>query len=61
VLNIVEEIEKNDKKYYTCGICGFVYGEEKNAKDCEEWCSKHSTCSLEITKNALFRSKEDII
>ncbi|MBS3132810.1 hypothetical protein J4470_01615 [Candidatus Woesearchaeota archaeon] len=40
-------------KTYQCSVCNFHYTEEKWAKECEDFCRKHSSCSLEITKHAL--------
>lgn len=40
-------------KFYMCPICGLKYKEKKWAKKCEEWCKKHNSCNLEITKHAI--------
>lgn len=40
-------------KTYKCPICKFKYREKKFAKQCEEFCKKHKSCSLEITKHAI--------
>lgn len=42
---------------YKCEICGFSYEEKEWADKCKEFCEKHSSCSLEITKHAV--QKED--
>ncbi len=57
---MVEKIEKNNKFYFACSVCGFVYDKEEIAKSCENWCSTHKTCSLQITKHALYKNKYDI-
>ncbi|MEM5805222.1 MAG: hypothetical protein QW156_03660 [Candidatus Aenigmatarchaeota archaeon] len=57
---MVEEIKGKNKKYYACEVCGFVYDNKQIAEKCEDWCSKHNTCSLEITRFALYRSRQDI-
>ena len=50
---MVEEIEKNDKKYYKCESCGFFYEGKEIAEKCQAWCDEHHSCSLEITKHAV--------
>ncbi len=37
---------------YKCTTCGFSYKEEKWAKQCREWCDRHHSCNMEITKHA---------
>lgn len=46
---------------FACPICGFHYDDEKWAKECENWCRAHSSCSLEITKNALENQNDQTI
>ena len=50
---MVKEIGKNDKEYYKCGSCGFLYKGEEIAEKCQAWCDEHQSCSLEITKHAV--------
>ncbi|MBI4154664.1 hypothetical protein HY498_01095 [Candidatus Woesearchaeota archaeon] len=50
---MVKEIIKNNKKLYRCEECGFNYSDKKLAERCQEWCNKHHSCSLEITKHAV--------
>jgi len=38
---------------YQCQECGLHYYDEKTAKACYEFCSKHKACSLEITKQSV--------
>lgn len=40
-------------KLYQCPECGLHYMDEKTAKMCEAWCTKHESCNLEITKFAV--------
>lgn len=40
-------------KLYKCNICGFSYKEKKWMLKCMEWCKKHKSCNLEITKHAV--------
>ncbi|MEM3383539.1 MAG: hypothetical protein QW698_05805 [Nitrososphaerales archaeon] len=44
----------SDKIVYLCGICGLGYSDQETAKKCEEWCKKTGTCSIEITKKAIY-------
>lgn len=46
-------IKKENKKYYQCGICKFVYKDKKWADKCEEWCKKHKSCNISITNYAV--------
>lgn len=50
---MVKSIVKGSKAYYTCQECGFVYKTSELAKKCQDWCRKHHSCSLEITKHAV--------
>ena len=50
---MVKETKKGGKAYYICEECGFAYGTGKLAQKCEDWCSAHNSCSLEITKHAV--------
>ncbi len=42
---------------YQCPECGLHYEDEKIAKQCEEYCRAQHSCSLEITKLSVERSK----
>jgi predicted ATP-dependent serine protease len=50
---MVKEIKKNDENLYVCEECGLVYKERRWAEQCEEFCSKYHSCSLEITRHAV--------
>lgn len=50
---MVNEIRRKSKVYYTCEECGFAYETKGLAQKCEDWCSAHHSCSLEITKHAI--------
>lgn len=41
------------KEIYVCGICNFGYSKKELAEKCEDWCNKHKSCSLEITKKSI--------
>ena len=45
--------EKAGKRYFVCEECGFAYAEKALAQKCEEYCKKHQSCSLEITRHAV--------
>jgi len=49
--------EFNDKglNVYQCEICELGYAELKTAEQCEEYCNAHGSCSLEITRKAIYR------
>lgn len=53
VINMVREMKKKGKSYYTCEVCGFTYEERAWAEKCEDFCTKHHACSLEITSHAV--------
>ncbi|HLC51262.1 MAG TPA: hypothetical protein VJH90_02710 [archaeon] len=42
---------------FKCKICGFTYRDKKWAEKCEAFCKKHDSCSTEITKHSIERSK----
>lgn len=45
--------EKNEKNFYQCEECGFLYEKEETAQKCEEWCRAHKSCNLEIIKEGI--------
>jgi predicted ATP-dependent serine protease len=49
---MVKIVKRKDKTLYVCEECGFTYEEKMWAEKCEDFCSKHSSCSLEITSHA---------
>ena len=50
---MAKQIEKNNKKYFQCEICGFFYKDKKLAQKCENWCEKYKSCNMEIAKHAV--------
>lgn len=50
---MVKEEIKNNRKYYICEACGFIYKEKEWAEKCQEWCNKYNSCNIEITKHAV--------
>ena len=41
------------KALYCCDVCGFCYDSREFALRCEDYCSKHHACSLDITRHAV--------
>ena len=50
---MVNEIKKSEKIYYQCEECGFLYKEKKWAQKCRDFCKKHKSCSIKITKHSV--------
>jgi len=50
---MVKEVKKEKKTYYRCTICKFNYESKQLAQQCEAYCEKFKSCSLEITKHAV--------
>ena len=38
---------------YQCEECAFFYKDKDIAQKCENWCTKHNSCNLEIIKYAI--------
>jgi hypothetical protein len=51
---MVSKSEHEGETIYTCDICGFGYRERERAKSCEEYCAEFQSCSIEITKDAVY-------
>ncbi len=41
------------QKIFTCNICGLKYKTKKLAEDCERYCKKNKSCSIELAKKAI--------
>lgn len=52
-LKMVKQANKNNKNYYICEECDFAYSDNEIASKCEDWCKKHHSCNMEITKYAI--------
>jgi len=50
---MVHEIPQNGKRLYICDVCSLSYEERAWADKCEDYCTKHRACSLEITRHAI--------
>ena len=51
---MVSEREHEGETIYTCDIYGFGYKDRKTATSCEEYCTEFRSCSIEITKDAVY-------
>jgi hypothetical protein len=49
---VVKVLSVDDEKYYVCEACGHKYEERYWAEKCEEFCTRHNACSLEIIRHA---------
>ncbi len=52
---MVKIVKKKGKTFYACEACSFAHEEKMWAKKCEDFCTEHSSCSLEITSHAVAR------
>ena len=48
---------KFDENLYQCEICKLHYSNKSDAEKCQEWCSDHNSCSLEITSRCVEAAK----
>ncbi len=39
---------------FVCEVCGLGYLDQETAQDCEDWCRETGTCSVEITRKAVY-------
>jgi hypothetical protein len=54
VSSLVKKKKIGTKFLFLCEICGLGYLDEETARKCEEWCKRTRTCSIEITKKAVY-------
>jgi len=57
ILIMVEKTLADGAKIYKCEMCGFGYKDKDTAQKCQNWCSTHKSCNLQITKNAIYFPK----
>ncbi|MEM3061009.1 MAG: hypothetical protein QW265_01210 [Candidatus Bathyarchaeia archaeon] len=55
---MVKEILKDGGGIFVCEKCGLGYANKTLAEKCEDFCSKHNACSLEIIKEAVYKSED---
>jgi len=51
---LVKEKKVNNQTVFLCEICSLGYSDKETAQKCEEWCKKTGTCSIQITKKAIY-------
>jgi hypothetical protein len=51
---MVKEKKVDSQTLFFCERCGLGYVEREDAEKCEQWCKKTGTCSLEITRKAVY-------
>lgn len=56
---MVKKIEINGKEIFICEICGLGYENRKIAEECQNYCSIHKACSLEIISKAIYFPKQN--
>lgn len=49
---MVKEIKNGKNVLYVCERCRFIYKEEEWAEKCQNWCKKHNSCNIIITKHS---------
>jgi len=50
---MVVEIKKDNKTYFKCENCSFVYEKKELAEKCEEFCNKNGMCNSDLAKQAV--------
>jgi hypothetical protein len=55
-LHLLEWRERRKRKAYQCSVCKLEFADPKLARQCEQWCSTHNSCNLEIGRQAINRS-----
>ncbi len=48
--------ERRKQTAYQCSVCKLEFADPKLARKCEEWCSTHNSCNLEIGRQAINRN-----
>ncbi len=51
---MVKEIRIDKKAVFLCEECGLGYAGKETAQRCEKWCNETKSCSLEITRKAIY-------
>jgi len=52
---MVSEFKRKGEAVLQCELCGFGYKDLDMAERCEEYCDIHGSCSLDITKKAIYK------
>ena len=51
---MVSEKQHEGERLYLCDVCGFGYRKKEQAESCEEFCARTHSCSIAITKDAVY-------
>ena len=51
---MVSEKKVEGKTVFTCDTCGFGYTKKETAEECENYCLENNSCSIKITKDAIY-------
>jgi hypothetical protein len=58
---MVNELERKVGTVFQCELCGFGYEDLDTAERCEEYCDTHGSCSLAITKKAIYKPSTHVM
>ncbi len=50
----MKALKREGGTVFLCEICGFGYDKTETAAACESFCEKHNSCSVEITRKAVY-------
>jgi hypothetical protein len=53
-----ETVTEEGIRLYQCDRCGFLYEEKEWAEKCEQWCSAHGSCNMDITDHGVQRKAQ---
>ncbi|NIQ06016.1 MAG: hypothetical protein GWO20_09915 [Candidatus Korarchaeota archaeon] len=56
---MISRKKKGKNIFFSCEECGFTYETEELARKCEQWCSEHNSCNMEITSHAIEVGEEE--
>ena len=48
-------VEVEGRRYYACGECLLVYRTPEEAGECEEYCSAHGACRVDLAARVVGR------
>jgi hypothetical protein len=51
---MVSEKQHEGERLFICDVCGFGYRKKEQAASCEEYCARTNSCSIAITKDAVY-------
>lgn len=57
----MKEFKNKDETIYQCEFCDMGYADPNTAERCEEHCSTHDSCSLDITRKAIYKPPVDFM